>query len=543
MDIGRDLRVVLGVLAGAGTGAVVLVVGMSGLAPLEPPDPGPALEGPSEPATVAAPDSAAAPETGRSAAFVATAGPRFDAVRMAPDGSGLVAGRAGPGAVVSVMAGDEIAAEVTADEEGGFVAFLNLSPSSEPRALSLRDGAGHLSDETVIVAPVGPAPDLPRVAVAAAPETPAADTGMEGRLPAAAGPVLRGLPSDRALPDLGPSGGRILALPEVDAAAPVPAGPGTPVPGAAAADPLPGDGAAPTEEPAPGMAVADLGPALLPDAGEEERADATSEPPVPSALPEPGLQVAAADIPRPEEPAGEAAPELEPALPAVTPGGAILAPPQDSVPEHPPAPALAEAPGALAAPETGTPGQDAILVSDAEGVRVIQPALAPSADPEILSTVALDAISYGDGGEIVLAGRAAGGGAVRLYLDNAPVSDVAVGSDGEWSTTLEEAAPGTYTLRVDQLDATGEVVSRIETPFRREAREDLAALMAEAQRPGQAIAMRVVQPGNTLWAIARDRYGEPLMYVQVFEMNRDRIRDPNLIYPGQVFILPARQGR
>ncbi|MEN8660411.1 MAG: LysM peptidoglycan-binding domain-containing protein, partial [Marivita sp.] len=47
-----------------------------------------------------------------------------------------------------------------------------------------------------------------------------------------------------------------------------------------------------------------------------------------------------------------------------------------------------------------------------------------------------------------------------------------------------------------------------------------------------------VQPGNTLWAIARDRYGEGPAYVKVFEANRDRIRDPDLIYPGQVFSIP-----
>ena len=47
-----------------------------------------------------------------------------------------------------------------------------------------------------------------------------------------------------------------------------------------------------------------------------------------------------------------------------------------------------------------------------------------------------------------------------------------------------------------------------------------------------------VQSGATLWAIARDRYGEGLLYVRVFEANRDTIRDPDLIYPGQVFALP-----
>jgi len=52
------------------------------------------------------------------------------------------------------------------------------------------------------------------------------------------------------------------------------------------------------------------------------------------------------------------------------------------------------------------------------------------------------------------------------------------------------------------------------------------------------VAVRTVQPGNTLWAIAQERYGDGILYVRVFEANRDLIRNPNLIYPGQVFRLP-----
>jgi nucleoid-associated protein YgaU len=47
-----------------------------------------------------------------------------------------------------------------------------------------------------------------------------------------------------------------------------------------------------------------------------------------------------------------------------------------------------------------------------------------------------------------------------------------------------------------------------------------------------------VQPGFTLWGIANDMMGEGTMYVQVFEANKDKIRDPDLIYPGQVFTVP-----
>ena len=55
---------------------------------------------------------------------------------------------------------------------------------------------------------------------------------------------------------------------------------------------------------------------------------------------------------------------------------------------------------------------------------------------------------------------------------------------------------------------------------------------------GRKIQAITVQPGNTLWAISRDKYGEGVLYVRIFQANRDRIRDPDLIYPGQVFTVP-----
>ena len=199
---------------------------------------------------------------------------------------------------------------------------------------------------------------------------------------------------------------------------------------------------------------------------------------------------------------------------------------------------VAEAPR-LGAPVPGETAAPPVIVSDAQGVRVVQPALAPGAGPEVLETAAVDAIAYDAEGRVSLSGRAAGGGTVRLYLDNAPLTDVAVDARGQWAADLTDVAPGVYTLRVDQIDAEGRVTSRIETPFLREERESIAAAMADdTGSEGFAVAMQTVQPGNTLWAIARERYGEGILYLQVFEANRDRIRNADLIYPGQVFVLP-----
>ncbi|MBD3765996.1 MAG: LysM peptidoglycan-binding domain-containing protein, partial [Rhodobacterales bacterium] len=64
--------------------------------------------------------------------------------------------------------------------------------------------------------------------------------------------------------------------------------------------------------------------------------------------------------------------------------------------------------------------------------------------------------------------------------------------------------------------------------------------LPDTSLPGAAAPVTVtVQPGNTLWGISRERYGQGVLYVRVYEANRSQIRDPDLIYPGQVFTVPA----
>lgn len=49
----------------------------------------------------------------------------------------------------------------------------------------------------------------------------------------------------------------------------------------------------------------------------------------------------------------------------------------------------------------------------------------------------------------------------------------------------------------------------------------------------------IIRRGDNLWTIARRVYGQGIRYTQIYGANRGQIRDPNLIYPGQVFDLPA----
>jgi nucleoid-associated protein YgaU len=265
-----------------------------------------------------------------------------------------------------------------------------------------------------------------------------------------------------------------------------------------------------------------LGPSPAAEAVAEAPAEAAPAAPPAEAAPEPEA-VAALE---PEEAPGDAVPPA--ATEAETPTEPAAAAPAE------PAAAPTETAATDAAPAAeAEPGAPAVLLSDAEGVRVLQ-----SGEPEAVDNVSVDAISYDETGEVTLSGRATGSGTVRVYLDNAPVLTTGIGADGAWRTELPDVDTGVYTLRVDEIAEDGTVTSRLETPFQREPVQTILALAEEEADDARPVRLVTVQPGNTLWGISRRSYGEGTLYVRVFEANRARIRDPDLIYPGQVFTVP-----
>jgi nucleoid-associated protein YgaU len=145
------------------------------------------------------------------------------------------------------------------------------------------------------------------------------------------------------------------------------------------------------------------------------------------------------------------------------------------------------------------------------------------------SPVALDLLQYGQHAMLLLVGRAPPDTNVRIYIDDHPVGDAHADISGHWSLSLARAVlPGPHQVRLDQLSSTGTVVARVAVPFDRPP-EPLGAA-------GRAV---VVRPGECLWVIAEHAYGTGMRYTLVFQANHDQIRNPNLIYPGQVFTLPS----
>jgi nucleoid-associated protein YgaU len=182
------------------------------------------------------------------------------------------------------------------------------------------------------------------------------------------------------------------------------------------------------------------------------------------------------------------------------------------------APAAASETLAVLVPQDATGGSQVLQTPSTSGTGTEEP----------VSPLSLNTIDYDDKGQVTIGGRATPGSTVQAYLDNQLVGASVSDASGHWKLPLPvtvDTQP--HTLRIDQIGTDGKVVARVESPFQRAEQVELAK--------DQTF---VVQPGNSLWRIARRSYGEGLRYTVIYEANKDQIRDPDLIYPGQVFVLP-----
>ena len=241
----------------------------------------------------------------------------------------------------------------------------------------------------------------------------------------------------------------------------------------------------------------------------------------PEARDEP-VDMASRDDAAPDETPADAPDTAETPDTADTPGMADAGDPSDTADEADTADAAdtAGTETAAAAPETATGG-----TPDEDQVAAAEPSDAADEGPIVLGSV-----DYDDKGDLTFTGKGEPETDLNVYIDDEHVGTVETTEEGDWQVEPEaDVEPGSYTLRVDQVDPAGVVLARIETPLVR-ARPELLML-------GDAIV--VVQPGNSLWRIARRTLGGGVHFTEIYEANRSQIGDPALIYPGQIFTVPG----
>jgi nucleoid-associated protein YgaU len=206
-----------------------------------------------------------------------------------------------------------------------------------------------------------------------------------------------------------------------------------------------------------------------------------------------------------------------------------------------------------------TPGKPTVVLSQ------------PPAPKPMAGAVVVESVEIEPGGKFHASGRARAGGALRLYLNDTFVASVTAGADGRFAVTINQGVgPGSYRVRLDEVEPnSGAVRARAEVPFKvpdTMVAASVPALATAPKRPDSAtaqpqlaavanvlpdggspstvvvpkIATTTVSRGDSLWRLSRQTYGVGTRYAVIYKANREQIRNPNLIRPGQIFVLPAR---
>jgi hypothetical protein len=189
-------------------------------------------------------------------------------------------------------------------------------------------------------------------------------------------------------------------------------------------------------------------------------------------------------------------------------------------------------------------------------------------------TVIVEAVEIDPEGKFHTSGRARPGAAVRLYLNETFIASATTAADGRFAFTINEGiGPGNYRVRLDEVESnSGAVHARAEVPFNVPAMAVTGSVPVQAaavKSPGMAtgnpqlaaagtvlpdegsptvvvvpkIVTTKVSRGDSLWRISQLSYGLGTRYATIYEANRKQIRNPNLIYPGQIFVIPTQDAQ
>lgn len=468
------------------------------------------------PAKAEEPQAAATPQDttdigGKTADERIAALPSFDLMRVEPDGSAVVAGRSEAGAIVALLANGQVVGRGIANAAGEFAIVLDepLPPGAHAVTLETRDADGKVLNESSQSMAVSVPQDRSTGEVLVMLNEPGAPSQIlqKPQQIADAGAAAGQAQTEQATLDQATSdqaGEAPSAAQEVAAASASGAPADT---GSDAAAPQAATGGE-REQPSAGQDA---------PAQEQPRTDAPAQPQLADASSDTGATTT--------ETAGTEAAGTE---------------------QTAEAPATAEPP-ATADLATAPAGADA----PAAGATAEAPAGTAPTGSDAAPTVTVEAVEA-EGSKVFVAGSGQPNSTVRVYLDNQLVGEARTDAQGRWLLeTQGEVNPGEVAVRADQVTSgDGAVAARAEVTFEKAADEAVilrpVALSGEAGAGSGAsgdagtrqIPSVIIRTGDNLWTISQRRYGAGIRYTTIYQANKDQIRNPDLIYPGQVFMLP-----
>ncbi len=503
----------------------------------------------------------------------------FDVIGVEPTGETIVAGRSDAGSIVALTANGEVVGKGIANEKGEWTIILEkpLKPGDYDVGLEIQDDAGekkHESSERAAVSVPEDGKSQPLVVVNK-PDAPsdvlqipeAVETAETTEEPQET--VVAAASDDQVAPQ---------AQTEPASESTAAASTGT----EQAAEETPAAETVATAN-APEQAPAqetETSRSLRPSAETETAESPASEPETASAPQE----TAAVDSAS-EQGSQTAATETEaPATQETVSAAAETAPESSSdeqetqaasAPQPEAAPAAQEAPAQMAAVEPGTGEGDADGTAQpattTRGVEVTAAASSgeaettPAPKPQVkvqagaaettapaapAPKVTVEAVES-EKGKLYVAGTGTAGETVRIYVGDEYIGDARVSGNGRWLLQApKDLKAGTVEVRADMIGKPGDtVVARAAVSFEK-AEEQIVltkvvatgAQANDASAGGASVVKAlpnvIIRKGDNLWTISRRLYGEGFRYTTIYQANKGQIRNPDLIYPGQVFLTP-----
>jgi nucleoid-associated protein YgaU len=193
----------------------------------------------------------------------------------------------------------------------------------------------------------------------------------------------------------------------------------------------------------------------------------------------------------------------------------------------------------------------ALMAPDKPSVVLSKPAASTPAG----GSVVVETVETEPGGKLFVSGRSSPRAAVRLYLNDSYQASTTAAANGRFAfaTVNEGLQPGSgYRVRLDEVDpGSGAIRARAEVPFDAASAASTTGLPAAAAGAASAVGSPVAAPqlkvptavvsrGDSLWRISRAAYGDGARYTVIYDANHSQIRNPDRIYPGQVFVIPEK---
>ena len=132
-------------------------------------------------------------------------------------------------------------------------------------------------------------------------------------------------------------------------------------------------------------------------------------------------------------------------------------------------------------------------------------------------------------GQLVLSGIAYNGVQVNAGFTGKETSSTKIIND-EWNLSIPgKLIAGKQKVFAVLLGKNGKVLS-----------ENSLVINGKSIENANGKTLIIVQKGDALWNIAYQRLGLGNRYIDIVELNKDKIKNPDLIYPKQLFIIPNK---